>query len=141
MSFDAPTPPEQPEQQPPAGGYGAPPPPPPPPAPAYGTQTPGYPAPQQPAGYAVAPNSSKATLSLIFGILGLVVCMPFGIAAVIVGNQAKAEIAASGGYMSGEGSAKAGVILGWIAIGLTIAAVVVILLVVILGAAVSSNSG
>jgi hypothetical protein len=54
----------------------------------------------------------------VLGILGLVVCAPIGIGGIIVGNQAKAEIAASGGALGGEGMAKAGVILGWIAVAL-----------------------
>ena len=87
---------------PPAGSY-----PPPPPG--------GAPA---PGGYGGVPQQNKKALwSMILGILGLVCCGFFtGVPALIIGNQAKQEIAASGGTQTGEGMAKAGVILGIIAI-------------------------
>ncbi len=56
----------------------------------------------------------------MLGILGLVSCQPLGIAAVILGKQATAEIAASGGRLGGEGLAKVGVILGWVAVALLV---------------------
>jgi hypothetical protein len=60
-----------------------------------------------------------ALVSLIAGILGLTM-FPFlgSIAAVITGNIGKKEIAASSGAETGDGLATAGVIMGWIGIGL-----------------------
>lgn len=79
------------------------------------------------------PNSSMAIVSLIAGICGLTI-FPFigSIVAVITGSMAKKEIVNSRGALSGEGLAKAGIILGWIGIGLgvlgfCIAAVAVII--------------
>jgi hypothetical protein len=70
-----------------------------------------------PGGYGGVPQQNKKALwSMILGILGLVCCGFAGIAALILGNQAKQEIAASGGTQTGEGMAKAGVILGIISI-------------------------
>ncbi len=65
------------------------------------------------------PNSSMAIVSLIAGICGLTI-FPFigSIVAVITGAMAKKEILNSRGALSGEGLAKAGIILGWIGIGL-----------------------
>jgi len=88
------------------------PPPPPPPA------QPG-PPPLGP-GSAPPPNSGKAVAALVLGILGLVSCQVLGVAAIVVGNQATAEIAASGGRLGGEGLAKVGVILGWVAVALLV---------------------
>lgn len=83
---------------------------PPPPPPPGGT-----------GGYATPQTSQKALWSMILGILGLVCCGLFaGIPALILGNSARKEIAASGGALSGDGMAKAGVILGWIAIALSV---------------------
>lgn len=68
-------------------------------------------------GYPV--SNKKATWSLVLGILGIVCCGFFtAIPAIVVGHQAKQEIAATG--QTGEGSATAGVILGWIGVALTI---------------------
>jgi hypothetical protein len=58
---------------------------------------------------------------MILGIVGLLCCGFFtGIPAIILGGSARKEIAASGGAQTGEGMAKAGVILGWIAVALGI---------------------
>lgn len=79
------------------------------------------PPPGGPGGYATPQTSQKALWSMILGILGLVCCGLFaGIPALILGNSARKEIAASGGALSGDGMAKAGVILGWIAIALSV---------------------
>lgn len=106
-----------------------------PPQPPYGQ--PPYPDPNQPYGqpgygqpgygqYGYPPGwtgqpqtNQKATWSLITGIfavpLGCCSCLGWvGIAAILLGGSAKKEIAASGGAQTGEGQAKAGVILGWI---------------------------
>jgi hypothetical protein len=82
-------------------------PPPPPPDPSGGY---GY------GGYAAPRTNQKAIWSLVTGILGLVCCAPAGIVALVLGNSAKKEIAASGGAETGGGMAQAGVVLGIIAI-------------------------
>jgi hypothetical protein len=76
-----------------------------------------------PGGYpnAAPPNSSMALISLIAGILGLTFIPIIGsIVAVITGPMARKEIRESAGGLSGDGLATAGIILGWIGIGLTI---------------------
>jgi hypothetical protein len=66
------------------------------------------------------PNSSMALVSLIAGILGLTLFPLVGsVVALITGSMAKKEINESRGALGGEGMAKAGVILGWIGIGLS----------------------
>jgi hypothetical protein len=64
-------------------------------------------------------TSTMAIISLIASILGFTL-LPFlgSIAAVITGSMAKKEIQQSGGALTGEGMASAGLILGWIGIGL-----------------------
>lgn len=120
------------EGEPPANPTGYPPPPPgyPPPAPGavpqYGA-TPQYGAPTAP------PGSSKATTSLVTGIIGILCCGLLGIVAIVTGKQATTEAAAVG-YPQ-PGNAKAGIILGWIAIGLMIVGLVVWILLIALGVA------
>ncbi len=82
---------------------------------------------------AVVPGSSKATTSLVTGIIGILCCGLLGIVALVTGKQATAEAAAAG-YPQ-PGNAKAGIILGWIAIGLMIVGVVAWILIFALGAA------
>lgn len=83
--------------------------------------TPPPPPPPGPGGYAAPQTNQKALWSMILGILSLVCCgLLAGIPALILGNSAQKEIAASGGMQTGEGMAKAGVILGWISIALSI---------------------
>lgn len=101
------------------------------PAQAYpGQQYPGqpypgqpYPGQQYPAGaYAPPPYYPKNNLaiwSLVLGIAAFVLSCGFftGIPAVIVGNAAKRAVAE--GQADNDGMATAGIILGWVAIGLS----------------------
>lgn len=90
------------------------PPPPPPPGPG------GY-------GYPVPQTNQKALWSMIVGIVSLVFCgIVLGIVAIVLGSTARKEIAASGGMQTGEGMAKAGVILGWVGIALTVVVLIAI---------------
>ena len=121
-------------QQPP---YGQPPPPrpgygqdqpygaPPPPPPGYGQQPPygqsGYPSSYgdygrggyDPAAYGVTPRSStKAVAALILSIIGLLFCpFIFSVIGLILSNQAKREIAGSGGAITGRGVAQAAFVI------------------------------
>jgi hypothetical protein len=66
-------------------------------------------------------TSTLALVSLIAGIAGLTVLPVIGsIVAVITGHMAKGEIRNGGGMVSGDGLATAGLILGYIGLGLTI---------------------
>jgi hypothetical protein len=61
------------------------------------------------------PTSSKATTSMVLGIVSLVACgLLLGIPAMIVARQAKREIRESQGRLGGEGFATAGFITGLI---------------------------
>jgi hypothetical protein len=63
-------------------------------------------------------TEGTAIIALVLGILGIISCpLVLSIPAVIVGNQAKAKMAQDP-TLEGEGMARAGVILGWIGIGL-----------------------
>ena len=72
-------------------------------------------------------TNSKATWSLIAGILSLTFCgLIAGIVAIIVGKQAQEEIAASGGRQDGESRAKVGIILGWISVAISVLAGIIV---------------
>jgi hypothetical protein len=116
----------------------------PPPSP-YGQPPAGYP-PQAPlTGVPYAPVSypmmaqitnSKATASLVLGIIGIFMCpVVCSVIAIILGSMAKSEIAASGGYQTGESNAKAGIILGWIGLALAAVSVMIVVIAVIVAAA------
>ena len=67
------------------------------------------------------PTSGMAIASLLFGILGLTLFPVFGgIIALITGYMARNQIQQSGGTMGGQGLATAGIVLGWISIGLLV---------------------
>lgn len=109
--------------------------------PAYGAQ-PGYPgAPQYPAapqygyqqqygGYgAPYPKNSLGVWALVLGIVGLVSCgFIAGIPAVILGRQG--QRAADEGLANNRGMSTAGVVMGWIAIGLTLLGVLIFVILV-----------
>ena len=88
------------------------------------------PAPQATPG---TKTNTMALVALIAGILGLTL-FPFlgSIAAVITGNMGRKEIAASAGAETGDGMAMAGVIMGWIGIGLGVLGICVACLTFVL---------
>jgi len=70
-----------------------------------------------------------ATASLIFGILGLTLLPTLGsVAAVILGYMAKSEIDNSAGQLEGSGLATAGLVLGYIGLGLALLGVLAVIL-------------
>ena len=95
--------------------------------------TPQYPTPYPAAGYygpmpAAPRTSGSAVASLVLGIIGIVVCTPCGIFAVIYGHRALPEIDRSNGTIGGRGMAIAGLVLGYIAVAFLALAVVFLLI-------------
>lgn len=106
--------------------YGSTPPPPPgayPPPPGQQPPPGGWPPPPgAPGGYGGMPQGNqKAMWSMIVGIVSILCCgIITGPIAIVLSVQAKKEIAAAHGMQTGDGMAKAGLILGIIAIPLSI---------------------
>lgn len=78
-------------------------------------------------------TSSLAVVSLVFGILAYVF-LPFlgALVAVICGHAARAEIRrAPPGTIEGDGMAVAGLVLGWIQLGLSLVVIGFIILMVV----------
>jgi len=136
MSENPPYPPSQPEQPNQPGQPGQPGPPMQPGQPGPPMQPGYYPPPGQYNVPPVAPNSSKATTSLVLGICSLVVCGLFlGIPAMIVGRQAKREIRESQGRLGGAGLATAGFVTGLIGTIWSVLGVILLVLLFAFGAA------
>ncbi|MGD1991599.1 MAG: DUF4190 domain-containing protein [Anaerolineae bacterium] len=67
------------------------------------------------------PSSGLAIGSLISSILGLTFLPTIGsIVGLVLGYMARRQIEESMGRMGGEGMAKAGIIIGWIGVGLAV---------------------
>jgi hypothetical protein len=80
-------------------------------------------------------TSALAVTALVGGILGWTL-MPFlgSLLAVITGHMARAEIRRSGDQLEGDGMAVAGLVLGWVSIGLgVLCAIGVVLIIVFFG--------
>jgi hypothetical protein len=87
------------------------------------------------------PSSGNATAALVLGICGFTVCPLFcSIAAVIFAMRAYSEIDASGGQIRGRGQAQAGLILGWIGIGLSALFVLGFIALIAIGLAVDDGT-
>jgi len=98
-----------------------------------GLPGPGYYAPP-------APSSSKATTSLILGILSLVLCgLLLGIPAMIVARQAKREIRESNGRLGGDGLATAGFVTGLIGTIWSLIALALVVALFVFGSAVEHS--
>jgi hypothetical protein len=76
-----------------------------------------------------APTDGKAVAALVCGIVGLAVCAPVGIAAIVLGSQSRRSIADSGGRLQGDGMALGGLIMGWVAVGLLTLGILVFVIV------------
>jgi hypothetical protein len=112
------TPPEPPDR-------GPTPPPPPAPPPAYGQQTGGY-------GYQSTPSTNGlAIASLVLGIAQIFICIIGTVLALVFGYISRRQIDESGGTQGGRGMAVAGIILGWIGVGLSIVYIIIIVIAVI----------
>ena len=91
------------------------------------------------------PTSVLAITSLVSGILGWTL-LPFlgSLAAVICGHMARAEIRRDP-TIDGDGMAIAGLVLGWVSIGLGLLAIVAVVLIIVffggLAAFIAANGG
>lgn len=74
-------------------------------------------------------TSSLAVVSLVAGIASFFLPVLGSVIAIITGGMAKKEILNSDGTITGMGMAKAGLILGWITVGLGLITLCVILLI------------
>ncbi|WP_372593390.1 DUF4190 domain-containing protein [Actinotalea sp.] len=101
--------------------------------PAYGQQ--GY---AQPYAAPGTPTNTMAIVSLISGIAGATVIFFVGsIVAIITGHMARKQIAASG--EQGSGMAVAGLVLGYVVVGLTVLGGLFFVLIFGLAAATSTG--
>jgi hypothetical protein len=86
----------------------------------------------------------RGTMILVFGILGLVVCLPFGIVAWVMGNADLKAMDAGTMDPEGRGTTQAGKIIGMIATILTVLSLIIGILffavALILPAVASSSS-
>jgi hypothetical protein len=95
------------------------------------------PYPPQPSSPTV-PNSNAAVISLVFGILSWVGLIFIGaIVAIIAGHMARNEIRKSGGQIGGSGMATAGLLLGYIHLGVLVLGCAAFFVLVMIGAASS----
>jgi hypothetical protein len=141
---------DDPGTQPPPPGYPPPPglgPPPGYPAPPGYPPPPGYPsvpyAGYPPGWYTPAPKTNNmAVISFVCSIAAFVVCpiLP-AIAGIILGRNAQRDIQASNGAETGEGLAKAGVIIGWINIALCSVPLIIYVLIIAIALIGASSTG
>jgi hypothetical protein len=105
----------------------------------WGAPPPGSWLPPQPA----PTNSGSAVAALVLGIVSFVLFCVGPITCVIaiaLGHNALSTIEASQGRLGGGGMARAGLILGWIFLGLMTVAALVMLIVLLNGGSVSGGA-
>jgi hypothetical protein len=84
-----------------------------------------YGQPYYPPAQPALPTSTMAVISLISGILGFTALPVLGsIVAIMTGYMARTETRAYPPRASGDGLASAGIIMGWIAVGLSVVSLV-----------------
>lgn len=88
------------------------------------------------------PTSNMALASLILGILGWLMLPIVGsILAIILGHAALGEIDRSEGQIGGRGLAQAGLILGYVALGISVLSIVLLVVFPMLGCGFCSICG
>lgn len=82
-------------------------------------------------------TEGSAVASLILGILGLLACpLILSIPAIILGNQAQTKIR-NDPSLEGDGMARAGIILGWVGVGLAGLGIAVVVFLIAAGSGVN----
>jgi uncharacterized membrane protein len=77
-------------------------------------------------------DNTKATAALVLGIAGLVICpLICSVIGLVLGYQARREIDNSNGMQEGRGNAVAGIVLGWVGVGLSAAGILFFIVLVI----------
>jgi hypothetical protein len=87
----------------------------------------------------VTPRAHRGVLVLILGIIGIVMCMPCGIAAWVMGNGDLKAMQRGEMDRSGEGMTQAGKICGMISVALTVIAVIIWTCIAIFAVAASTH--
>ena len=92
-----------------------------------GTHLPQAAVPPPPGTTSYPQQSGKAIGSMISSIVGLMACLFIGqIIGLVLGYGARKEIRASGGRLTGEGFATAGIIIGWVGLAVDVFLVVIL---------------
>ncbi len=84
------------------------------------------------------PEQSQATTILVLGILGVICCVPFGIAAWVMGNRELEAIDAGRRNPENRGSANAGKILGIVSVALWVIGAVAFALLFVAGVSLTA---
>lgn len=96
----------------------------------------------QPPYIPAPPTSNMALVSLIMGILGWVVLPVIGsVLAVVFGHAALGDIDRSGGQIGGRGIAQVGLILGYVALGLSVLSIILFVILPTVGCGFCSICG
>jgi Domain of unknown function (DUF4190) len=101
------------------------------PPPAYPESTPQYAPPPQGYGYAAPPMAPATSGWAIASLVCALVFPVFGILPIIFGYVGRNEIRNSGGRITGDGLALAGLIIGWIEAALCVLFVALIIISII----------
>jgi hypothetical protein len=135
-----------PPSPPPMAGGQTPPPPGPPPmaqgaAPAAPGEVPGMPPPGYPPVRTVLPTDGMAVASFVAAIISWVFCPVIAaVLAIIFGFISRSNIKQSNGTLGGDGFALAGLVIGFINLGLVLLAVIIIIIIALAVGTTSNNS-
>lgn len=63
-----------------------------------------------------------AKVALVLSLLGLLGCLPVGLVGLAIGYRSRDRIRASGGALSGEGVARAAIVISWVGVAISVLA-------------------
>lgn len=87
-------------------------------------------------GASATPRPHRGTLILVFGIIGIVMCFPLGIAAWVMGNNDLKAMERGEMDKTGQGTTQAGKMCGMISVALAVLGIIFWICMIVFAAAV-----
>jgi hypothetical protein len=71
-------------------------------------------------------SDDGATVALLLSVIGLLGCLPVGATGLLLGYLARDRIRKAEGALSGEGTARAAIVVGWVAVAVSLVALLAV---------------
>ena len=72
-------------------------------------------------------DDDGATVALLLSVVGLLGCLPVGAAGLAMGYLARERIEKADGALRGERTARAAIVIGWVAVSISVLALMALL--------------
>lgn len=77
-------------------------------------------------------DDDLAAVALVLSLIGLVGCLPVGVAGLVMGYRSRDRIRRSDGALGGGGTARVAIVVGWIAVTVSVLALLAFLVAAVI---------